>query len=75
MAITGIFDFATGMHEGTLPVPGRGLTAATPGATCRWTGPVYDTVAPFDWAVASWNGDGGALDVEVRAAFGQGWSP
>lgn len=69
MAATFVQDFVVGHHEGTAGVPGGGLTG-----TGRWTGPVV-AASPFTWAVASWNGRGGCIEIEVRAAMAEGWSP
>lgn len=70
MPATLISDFLAGTHEATSPIAGGGLTAVHG----RWTSPVHDR-GPFDWAVASWNGTGDRIEVEVRLATPQGWSP
>lgn len=70
MPTTLIADFQVGTHEETTALPGGGLTAARG----RWTSPVFDH-EPFDWAVASWNGTGEQIEVEIRVGTPAGWSP
>jgi hypothetical protein len=71
MPTTRITDFLVGSHEGTQPLAGGGLTASSG----HWTSPVYDQAGPFNWAIASWNGTGESLEVEIRVATPAGWSP
>lgn len=61
-------SFAAGDHAGTRPVA-EGL--AGDGV---WTGPAVEA-APFDWAVASWNGAGDRIEVFLRVRVGTAWSP
>ncbi|HYF94654.1 MAG TPA: peptidase C39 family protein [Symbiobacteriaceae bacterium] len=70
MPTTLVSDFQVGQHDATSPLPGGGLTAARG----SWTSPVYRK-RPFDWAVASWNGTGERLEVELRVTTPAGWSP
>ncbi|HWI60512.1 MAG TPA: peptidase C39 family protein [Symbiobacteriaceae bacterium] len=71
MPATLVTDFQVGTHEGTAAVVGGGVTAAS---GC-WTSPAFDHEGPFNWAVASWNGTGDQIQVEVRVATPAGWSP
>lgn len=68
MALYGCESFSAGEHRGTRPGP-EGL--AGDGV---WTGPVQEA-APFDWAVASWNGAGARIEVSLRARVDGAWSP
>lgn len=64
-----------GVHEGTIPVREGGLASAPGQPSGHWTSPVYRQDIPFDWAVVSWNGVGERLEVKIRAAMPEGWSP
>ncbi len=68
MALYSCDSFAAGDHAGTRPAP-DGL--AGDGV---WTGPVAEA-APFDWAVASWNGRGDLIEVSLRVRVSGAWSP
>lgn len=68
MALYSCDSFAAGDHAGTRPAP-DGL--AGDGV---WTGPVAEA-APFDWAVASWNGRGDLIEVLLRVRVSGAWSP
>lgn len=68
MALYFCDSFAAGDHAGTRPAP-DGL--AGDGV---WTGPVAEA-APFDWAVASWNGRGDLIEVSLRVRVSGAWSP
>lgn len=68
MSLYPVESFASGEHAGTRPAP-EGL--AGDGV---WTGPVAEA-APFDWAVASWNGAGDLIEVLLRVRVGADWSP
>jgi hypothetical protein len=69
MPTTRIADMSLGAHEGTSPLAGGGAAGSG-----TWTSPVYRTT-PFNWAVASWNGRGARIEVELRATLPAGWSP
>ena len=56
--------FAAGDHQGTRPGP-EGLVGDG-----TWTAPEQEA-APFDWAVASWNGAGALIEVSLRARVGR----
>jgi hypothetical protein len=68
MPTTLITDFNAGAHEWTNCLVGGGLAG-----TGRWTSPVYEN-GQLNWAVASWNGTGDRVEVEVRVATAGGWS-
>jgi hypothetical protein len=69
MTTTRLRDLSLGLHEGTRALPDGRLTG-----NGRWTSPVYQP-GPFTWAIASWNGSGERIEVEMRAAAPGGWSP
>lgn len=77
MGLTAVTDFSLGTHSGTRPAPdGAGGLVLAPGAESgEWVSPVYPARTPITWAVASWNGDGQCLEIQVRVALNQGWSP
>lgn len=68
MALYPVESFHAGVHEGTRP------TAAGMAGDGTWTGPAL-AVAPFDWAVASWNGSGEGIEVQLRVRSDGVWSP
>jgi hypothetical protein len=75
MPLRPITEFGAGLHAGTALGPQGGLALA-PGETAgKWMSDVLE-VAPFTWAVASWNGTGDRLEVALRVELpGGGWSP
>lgn len=75
MPLTLLHHFQIGTHDGTIALAGGGLALAPGAREGSWTSPVHRPDAPFDWAVASWNGDGGRVEVQVRVAAPGGWSP
>lgn len=76
MALTPVTDFALGTHSGTRPAPhGPGLALAPGAESGEWLSPVYPARRPITWAVASWNGDGRLIEIQVRVATSGGWSP
>ncbi|HEY3367245.1 MAG TPA: peptidase C39 family protein [Symbiobacteriaceae bacterium] len=75
MPIIAMNDFTQGVHDGTNPVREMGVATAPGQLFGQWTSPVYSSTGPFDWLVASWNGSGERLEVKVRAATPEGWSP
>lgn len=75
MPLISLHEFREGQHSGTQPAPGGGLCLAPGTEAGEWIGPVHSTTGPFDWAVASWNGEGEQIEVQVRVACPGGWSP
>lgn len=75
MPATEIRDFTEGCHRSTSAGPGgRGLHLLPEAESGEWISPVYRTSGPFDWAVASWNGDGERMEVQLRVSAATGWS-
>lgn len=75
MPLISLHEFREGQHSETLALTGGGL-ALEPGATAgEWISPIHSTTGPFDWAVASWNGEGEEIEVQVRVTAPGGWSP
>jgi hypothetical protein len=72
MPLYAIPSFAEGHHEGTELTPEGYLTTAGEGT---WVSPVYTTPQPFTWAVASWNGAGEEISLQVRVQIHARWSP
>lgn len=70
MPLYPIPSFAEGAHSGTAVTEHGHLTG-----TGEWNSPVYTAEQPFSWAVASWNGNGEAIEVRLRAKLGADWSP
>ena len=68
MSLYPLDSFADGEHLGTCPTE-VGLSGDG-----TWTSPVFPA-APFDWAVASWNGAGDLIEVSVRVQADGAWSP
>lgn len=68
MALYPLESFTAGEHLGTRAADGGLAGDGT------WTGPVTGA-APFDWAVASWNGAGDRIEVCVRVRMEGAWSP
>lgn len=68
MALYPCNAFAAGDHQGTRAGP-EGLVGDG-----TWTAPEQEA-APFDWAVASWNGEGELIEVSLRVRVGDDWSP
>lgn len=75
MSITCIGDFSSGQHLGTRPAPGGGLALSEGSPEGEWISPTFACDPVFDWAVASWNGSGHAIEVQVRTAASDGWGP
>lgn len=68
MSLYPLDSFTGGEHRGTR-VTDAGLTGDG-----EWVSPVCQA-APFDWAVASWNGQGDLIEVLVRVRMNGEWSP
>jgi len=75
VAIVSITDFSAGLHQGTCPGRDGGLCLAAGAAAGEWESPVFAAAQPFVWAVASWNGQGKVIEVQVRVHSPAGWSP
>lgn len=75
MSISSISEFSTGQHQGTCPGRHGGLYLAEGAVSGEWVSPAFTAPKPFVWAVASWNGQGRGIEVQVRVSGPAGWSP
>ncbi|HEY8348020.1 MAG TPA: peptidase C39 family protein [Symbiobacteriaceae bacterium] len=75
MGISSISDFRSGQHLNTCPDNQGGLCLVKGADSGEWISPVFPATEPFDWAVASWNGRGKLIEVQVRTAVGDEWGP
>lgn len=75
MAISSISDFSAGQHQGTCPGRNGGLCLAAGALSGEWVSPAFTAPQPFVWAVASWNGRGRVIEVQIRISGPDGWSP